>query len=76
MEAETLINLTDERTEFEINRQLLLRDAPMGAEPRAQQRPKSFYRVSVDFAKVSVIFVLSIFSSALTNAFGRVASYL
>ncbi len=37
--------------EAEVERQLLLREAPMRAQPGAQQRPEPLHRVDVDFAE-------------------------
>ena len=42
--------VVDGLEEAEIGRQLLLRDAPMGPEPGAQQGPEPFQRVDVDLA--------------------------
>ncbi len=46
-----------ELEEAEIERQLVLRDAAMHAQPEAQQRPKTFDRVGMDFAEAVAVFV-------------------
>jgi len=40
-----------ELEEAEIERQLVLREAPVRAQPGAQQRPKAFHGVDVDLAE-------------------------
>src|SRR5215212_3687959 len=49
--------VVDELEEAEIGGQLLLRDAPVRAEPGAQQRPEALHRVDVDLAEPVPILV-------------------
>ena len=46
-----------ELEETEIKRQLVLRDAKVGAQPGSQQRPKALDCVDLDLAKAIPIFV-------------------
>src|SRR4051812_10063476 len=43
----TLPNVMNELEETQVERQLLLRDPPMGAKPGPEQRPESFDRVDM-----------------------------
>src|SRR5215213_11660648 len=49
--------VVDELEEAEIQRKLVLRDAPVRAQPGAQQRPGPFHRVDVDLAEAVAILV-------------------
>jgi hypothetical protein len=56
-----------ELEEGEIAGQLLLRNAPVRSQPRAQQRPNAFQRVDVDLAEPVAIVVTSILAAAMMN---------
>src|SRR3990172_7262475 len=62
--------------ESEIARQLFLRNATMWTQPRTQQRPKSFHRVDMNFMKAVSIFIASIFTRRMIDAFMLVAPLL
>src|SRR4051812_20893903 len=53
-------DVVHEREEAEIQRQLLLRDAAVRAEPGAQQGPRALHRVDVDLAEAVAILVARI----------------
>jgi hypothetical protein len=55
-----------ELEEDEVERQLLLRDAAMGPQPRAQQRPEALSRVDVDLAEAVAIVVAGILAAPMT----------
>src|SRR4028119_1848230 len=50
----------DDLEEAEIGRELLLRDAAVGPQPGAQQRPEALGRVDVDLAEAVAILVTGI----------------
>jgi len=56
-----------ELEEAEIERQLLLRDAPMRAEPGAQQGPGPFHGVDVDLAEAVAILVACVLSATVAD---------
>ncbi len=62
-----------ELEEAEVERQLVLRDAAVRAEPGAQQRPKSFHRVDVDLAEPVAVLVAGILASGVADRFMPVA---
>src|SRR5918911_4773012 len=51
----------------EIDRQLLLRDAPVWSQPRAQQGPQALQGVDVHLAEPVAILVSGIFASCMTH---------
>ena len=55
-------NIMHELKEGQIRWQLFLREAPMGAKPRAQQGPEAFQRVDMDLMKPIAIFVTGVFT--------------
>src|SRR5512147_947603 len=57
-----------ELKESQVNGQLFLREAPMRAQPRAQQRPKAFQGVDMDLMETVTILVTGIFSTAVAHA--------
>ena len=61
--------VVDELKEAEINGQLFLRDATMGAQPGAQQRPEPFHGVDVDLAEPVAIVIAGIFAGAVADSF-------
>jgi len=64
-----------ELEEAEIKRQLVLRNAPVRAQPGAQQRPKSFHRVGVDFAKAVAVLLAGILASGVADRFVPVLAW-
>src|SRR3954468_5071570 len=62
-----------ELEEAEVVRQLLLRDAPMRAEPRAQQRPETLDRVDVHLAEPVPVLVAGVFAAPVTDRLVLVA---
>src|SRR6476661_8377785 len=50
-------SVVDELEEAEVERQLLLRDAPVRAQPGAQQRPDALHGVDVDLAEPVAIVI-------------------
>jgi hypothetical protein len=58
-----------ELEEAEIEWQLLLRNAPMRAEPGAQQRPDPFEGIDVDLTEAVPILVARIFAAGMTDSF-------
>ena len=57
-----------ELKEAQVHRQLFLRDTPMRAQPRTQQRPKAFHGVDMDLMETVTILVTGVFSTAVTHA--------
>src|SRR5215211_3730081 len=56
-----------ELEEAEIERQLVLRDAPVRAQPGAQQRPGPFHRVDVDLAEAVAILVACVLPTRVAD---------
>ena len=56
-----------ELKEAEIERQLVLREAPMRPQPGAQQRPEPFHGVDVDLAKAVTILVAGVFAPPMAD---------
>jgi len=59
--------------EAEIKGQLVLRDAPVWAQPGAQQRPKPLHRVDVDLARTVAVLVAGILAAGVADRFVFVA---
>ena|SRR5918993_2559439 len=59
--------VVDGLEEAEIGRQLLPRDAPMGPQPGAQQRPEPFQRVGVDLAEAVAVLVAGVLATSVTE---------
>src|SRR3954470_6835397 len=57
----------------EIQRQLLLRDAPMWAEPGAQERPRPLHGVDVDLAEAVAILVARVLTMCMTDCLVLIA---
>src|SRR3954467_11936760 len=66
----------DELEEAEIERQLVLRDAPVRAEPGAQQRPEPFHGVDVHLAEAVTIFVAGILTPGMADRLVLIAPVL
>src|SRR3954453_4832640 len=65
--------IVDELEEAEIGGQLLLRDAPVGPEPGAQQRPEAFGRVDVDLAEAVAVLVAGVLAPRVAHGLVPVA---
>src|SRR3954469_4624353 len=65
--------VVDHLEEGEIERQLLPRDAPVGPEPGAQQRPEALQRVDVDLAEPVTILVARVLATPVTDRLVPVA---
>ena len=62
-----LTRVVHELEEAEVERQLVLRDAPVRAQPGAQQRPKALDGVDVDLAEAVAVFVASVFAAPMAD---------
>ena len=62
-----------ELEEAEIERQLVLRDAPVRAQPGAQQRPETLDGVDVDLAKTVAVLVAGVFATPMADRLVPVA---
>src|ERR671939_1736754 len=62
-----------ELEEAEIERQLLLRDVPVRAEPGAQQGPRPLHGVDVDLAEAVTIFVARVLATPMTDGLVLIA---
>jgi len=59
--------------EAKIERQLVLRDAAVRAQPGAQQRPRSFHGVEVDLAEPVPVLVVGVFAAGMADRFVPIA---
>src|SRR3954449_122434 len=66
-------DVVHEREEAEIQRQLLLRDAAVRAEPGAQQGPRALHRVDVDLAEAVAILVARILPATVADGLVPIA---
>src|SRR3954452_1003538 len=66
-------SVVHELEEAEIERQLVLRDAPVRAEPRAQQGPRPLHGVDVDLAEAVAILVARVFAPCVANSLVPIA---
>ena len=62
-----------ELKEAEVKRQLVLRDAPVRAQPGAQQRPEPLHRVDVDFAEAVAVLVAGVLAAPVADRLVPVA---
>src|SRR3954469_4651711 len=60
-------SVVHELEEAEIERQLLLRDAPVRAQPRAQQGPRPLHGIDVDLAEAVAILVARVFATGVAD---------
>src|SRR4051794_3744736 len=65
----------NELEETEVERQLLLRDPPMGAEPGPEQRPEAFDRVDMDLAEAIAVLVAGELTGRMADGAMRVAPF-
>src|SRR5215207_164696 len=63
----TPARIVNELEEATIERQLVLRDAPMRAEPGAQQRPETLDRVDVHLAEPVPVLVAGVFAAPVAD---------
>src|SRR3954454_13341152 len=66
-------SVVDELEEAEIERQLLLRDAPVRAQPGAQQGPEALGRVDVDLAEAVPVVVARVLAAGVADRLVAVA---
>ena len=59
--------------EPEVEREFLLGNAPMRTQPAAQQRPKAFHSIYMDFTQTVAIFIACEFASSVVNTLMVVA---
>src|SRR4051795_8427527 len=69
-------SVVDELEEAEIERQLLLRDAPVRAQPGAQQGPQALGRVDVDLAEAVAVLVPGVLAPRVAHGLVAVAPFL
>ena len=62
-----------ELEEAEVERQLVLRDAPVRAQPGTQQRPESFDCVDMNFAEAVPVLVAGVFAGRVADGLVPVA---
>jgi len=62
-----------ELKEAEVERQLVLREAPVRAQPGAQQRPEAFDRVDMDLAEPVAVLVAGILAAPVADRLVLVA---
>jgi hypothetical protein len=60
------------RKESHIQRQVVLRNTPVWAKPRSQQRPTAFHRLHVHFMNAIALLIASLCTTAMTDALVRV----
>src|SRR4051812_8388694 len=65
--------VVDELEEAEIEGQLLLRDAAVGAQPGAEQRPEAFQGIDVDLAEAVAIVIAGVLAPAMADRLVAVA---
>src|SRR5215207_9791707 len=63
----TPARVVHELEEAEIERQLVLRDAPVRTEPGAQQGPQPFHGVDVHLAEAVAVFVAGILTPGMAD---------
>ena len=59
--------VVDELEEAEIDRQLLLRDAAVRAQPGAQQRPEALQGIDVDLAEAVAIVIAGVLAPGMAD---------
>ncbi len=57
----------------QVERQLLLRNPPVRAQPRTQERPQAFDRIDMDFVKAIAIFISGIFPLTVIDCLVAIA---
>src|SRR4051812_32448331 len=72
----TPARVVDELEEAEIERQLVLREAPVRAEPGAQQRPEPFHGVDVHLAEAVPVLVAGILAPGMADRLVLIAPVL
>ena len=66
-------SVVHELEEAEVERQLVLRHAPVRAQPGAQQRPEAFHGVDVDLAEAVAVLVAGILAAPMADRLVLVA---
>src|SRR3954451_22411682 len=59
----------DELKKAEIDRQFVLRDAPVRTQPGAEQRPEALHGIDVDFAEPVAIVIAGILTPGMADRF-------
>src|SRR4051794_999119 len=72
----TPARVVDELEEAEVERQLVLRETPVRAEPGAQQRPEPLDGVDVHLAEAIPVLVAGVFASGMADRFVPIAPAL
>jgi len=70
----TAARVVHELEEAEIERQLVLRDAPVRSQPGAQQRPEAFHGVHMDLAEAVPVLITGILALPMADGLVLVAS--
>jgi len=60
----------DELKEAQVQRQFFLRDAPMGPQPRAQQRPEALGSINMNLIEAVPVFVAGVFRLGCDTQYG------
>ena len=63
----SLADVVDKLEEPEVEREFLLRNAPMRTKPTPQQRPKALHRIHMHFTKPVAIFISGILTSPMVD---------
>ena len=68
-------NVVAEFEEPRVQRQVLLRDPSVGAEPTAQQRPESFHRVNMHFVEPVSVIIPGVLALAMADGVVGIAPF-
>ena len=69
----SLADVVHKLEETQVEREFLLGDAPMRAQPTPQERPEAFHGMHMDFTKTIAIFVSSECASSVVDTLMAVA---
>src|SRR5262249_15332917 len=69
----SLADIVHKLEETQVEREFLLCNAPMRAQPTAQQRPEAFHGIHMDFTKTVAIFISSELASSVVDTLMVVA---
>src|SRR5713101_2976182 len=64
----SLADVVDKLEEPEVEREFLLRNAPMRTKPTPQQRPKALHRIHMHFTKPVAIFISGVLAPPMVDA--------
>ncbi len=65
--------MMNKREKTQIQRQVVLREAAMGAKPGPQERPKAFHGIDVYFIQAITIIIPGIFATTVAHTFMHIA---